>query len=702
MTIINGRYQLHSKLGEGGMGVVHLATDRLASAEVALKQVYIPLEQLAWLSELASKTISNLRLALAKEFQILAGLRHPYIISVLDYGFDMEQQPFYTMSYLPDVETILEAGIELDLEGKMALIKQTLQALAYLHRRGILHRDVKPTNVLVCNNTVRLVDFGLSSFKGQNGSSGGTLLYMSPEMLAKSGAPFVEATDLYSVGVIAYELLAERHPFDITSGNFADQVLQTEPDLSRLKVDEPLAQVIGRLLAKKPGDRYASAEACLAAISTALGEPAPEESEAIRESYLQAATFVGREAEMAQLKNAFEQAQAGRGTAVLIGGESGVGKSRLLEEFRIQALVDGALVVTGQGVHEGGDLPYKLWRDAVRHLLLTSDEIDDLTAGVLATVVSDIASLLGRPIPAPPQLEGQASEERLFHAITTLFQHQKQTVVLLLEDLQWAIASLDILTYLIRQVADLPLLIIGSYRDDERPELASQLSNMQPIKLRRLSEAAITRLSLSMLGEVGQRPEILTLLQRETEGNAFFLVEVVRALAEEAGQLGAIGETALPEKLLPQGIQSIVDWRLAHIPAEAEGLLQLAAVAGREIDQPVISELAADADVISWLNQCIDAAVLEVNENKWRFTHDKLREGVIDRLTPQSLVSHHQQVAFALEAIYAEDPNQAANLVYHWQQAGNDMKERVMLIWRESMRWSNMRIMMRSHSSAVP
>ncbi len=158
---------------------------------------------------------------------------------------------------------------------------------------------------------------------------------------------------------------------------------------------------------------------------------------------------------------------------------------------------------------------------------------------------------------------------------------QEQLVVLFLEDLQWTRESLTVLQYLNRQMATLPLMIIGSYRDNERPKLPNELPGMHHFKLERLSNEEITRLSQAMLGDVGQQPEVLTLLQRETEGNAFFLVEVVRALAEKAGRLKAIGEMTLPEQLLPEGIQTIIEQRLTYIPVKAQALLQLAAVAGQ-------------------------------------------------------------------------------------------------------------------------
>jgi serine/threonine protein kinase len=137
---IGGRYILERKLGEGGMGVVYQATDRLTQETVALKQVTIPAEQLEFTSRMSMGKSDNFRLA-------LASLRHPNIISVLDYGFDARRQPYLTMELLEDAPNLIEAGRKEQRPKQITLLVQVLQALAYLHRRGIIHRDLKPDNV---------------------------------------------------------------------------------------------------------------------------------------------------------------------------------------------------------------------------------------------------------------------------------------------------------------------------------------------------------------------------------------------------------------------------------------------------------------------------------------------------------------------------------------------------------------------------
>lgn len=676
MAFKSYRYVLEERVGHGGMGEVYTALDRLTGERVALKQIRMPSLQAGIMLVPPQQALQSLRLALAHEFRTLATLRHPNIISVLDYGFDQRNRPYFTMRYLEDAQTILQAGSGQTTTRQVQLIQELLESLAYLHRRSILHRDIKPENVLVTDDTVRVLDFGLATAKDDALESVGTWQYSAPEIFQEQSA--TEASDLYSVGLLAYELIAGERPFDMFDPDFLDLVLYEPADVTRLNVDAALANVVATLLEKEPQNRYPNAEAAIVAFSEAMSRPMPRESASIRESYLQAAQFVGRDEELSSLRMALAQAKNGTGSAWLVGGESGVGKTRLLNELQIEALVDGFLVLRGQGI-EGGGRPYQLWIDALRHLILQK-ELDDLSAGVLQAIVPDMEQLLNRPIPAPPTLNENAARQRLFSTIAKLFRQTEHPILLILEDLQWTKESLDILMHVNWQLAQFPLLIIGTYRDDERPNLPQELSTMTLMTLSRLNQQEIATLSSSMLGEAGQQAAVLELLQRETEGNAFFLVEVVRALAEEAGRLSAISQASLPERLFPQGIETIVSRRLAQVSETARSLLPGAAVLGRQLDLSLLMHLAQRQPIYiqldGWLSTCADAAIFDVANGRWQFAHDKLREGILNRLTAVERADWHLQAAQAIEAVYPAAPEQASTLVYHWRTVGDVTKER--------------------------
>lgn len=673
-SYLGGRYQLLNLLGAGGMGLVYRAHDRFNGESVALKRVRLNPEQ-AILNPHA--TPPDYRLALAQEFQSLASLRHPHIIAVRDYGFTPDQQPYFTMELLEEAKTILEVGQGQPLEFNVGLLLQILHALAYLHRRGIVHRDLKPSNILVSNGQVKLVDFGLSIAIGKSREIAGTLSYLPPEIL--QGAEAAATTDLYSFGVIAYELFAGQHPFNTANtSDLIDAILENQPDLAPLNVPPTLAALIGCLLEKEPAKRPSTAAQVIAELCQAVGLPPALETEATRESFLQAARFVGRETELNKLLSALDQLTLKQGSAWLVGGESGVGKSRLLNELRTRALVQGLTVLRGQAVSEGG-LPMHPWREVAQWLALLA-EPDDLEASILAALVPNIATLLNRSLPAAPELDPKAERVRLISIISLLLRRlaAKQPLLILLDDLHWAGSnSLALLTNL-SQLANEPnssLLIVAAYRDDESPNLPATLPSLQTLPLKRLSNQAVAELGESMLGESGRAPNIVNFLQHESEGNAFFVIEVVRTLAEESGGLAHIPEATLPAQILSGGIQQIAQRRLSRVPAESQPLLQLAAVAGRTLDLDVLKSAIPEANLEQWLNVCAEAAVLDVQEDRWRFAHDKLRESALNALPLGRRRELHRQVATALESVYPNSTAQAAALAHHWGAVGDSAKE---------------------------
>jgi len=668
-ALLGNRYQLLKPLGSGTMGQVYQAHDSLTNQLVALKQVSVRPRMPSNDENGLGEPNESLPLALAREFRTLAALRHPHIISVLDYGFDRQQRPYFTMDLLANAQTLLAAGQGQPLENRIDLLIQLLQALAYLHRRGILHRDLKPENVLVADGHVRVLDFGLSTPGQHNDGVTGTLAYMAPEVLRQQ--PTTAAADLYAVGVVAYQLLTgKQHPFHTSSpSRLLAHILYDEPDITAIE-NPRLAAVVARLLQKAPEDRYAEAGEVIAALCTAVSRPLPSESAAIRDSFLQTAQFIGRDAQLKRLANALEAAATGKGSAWLVGGESGVGKSRLLDELRIHALVAGAQVLRGQGI-EGGGQPYLFWRSILSHLALAVT-LSDLQAAVIKPLVPEIERLLGRPIPDAPKLTGQANQQRLHLTITDICQTAAQNnppLVLLLEDLHWSSESLEPLRILSRMAASLPLLIIGSYRSEERPYLPAECPDMTVLPLPRLAAAEIEALSISMLGEVGKRPSIIQFLHKETEGNTFFLVETMRALAEEAGRLDAVGMMALPQTVFAGSVQRLLQRRLDQVPPPYQPLLKLTAVAGRALDLTMVQAASPETRLARWLAACADAAVLEVQEETWRFTHDKLREALLASMAVEERQALHRQAADAYERAYPNDPNYAAILSGHWLEA---------------------------------
>ncbi len=677
------RYILHNPLGKGGMGVVYRATDRLTGREVALKQVLTDIEVLG----LNSTSMTDFRMALAREFKLSSSLRHPNIIQVLDYGFDSNQHPYFTMELLPTPQTILEAGLQQSLTGKVNLLVQTLYALAYLHRRGIVHRDLKPANILVADETVKVLDFGLSVVQGRQNqpqedivdTTAGTLAYMAPEILM--GETSGVAADLYAVGMMAYEMIAHHHPFELDNpAMLINDIMFTMPDISALDVSDYLATVIARLLQKDPAERYNDASEVAAALRNAVNLPENIELSAIRESFLQAASLVGRDDELKQLADALEHALQGQGGTWLIAGENGVGKTRLVDELRRLAMVKGATVMRGQAVHVGSR-PYESWLPILRWLALLNDTFTSEDLQLLKQFIPDIHTLLPEIATdiEPTSLPPAKVRARLLELLERILRSQPTPVVMIFEDLHWAGSeTLKLLADFHKRVTDLPLLVLATFRDDEKPDLAASLPGMPVMKLRRLSEQAIADLSAAMLGDAGRSPQVVELLRRETEGNVFFVVEVVRALASEVGHLEQIGRMTLPQRVFAGGMNAVLQRRLGLISADDQALLRVAAVMGRELDLPLLQTLAENIHFEIWLTRCSSAALLEVENDQWRFAHDKLREQLLEDTPEVERRELHQRVVQALENYHTPAGNllmHVAALAYHSGKAGDIAKE---------------------------
>ncbi len=699
--LVDNSYWLRERLGQGGMASVYRAHYRLSGEAVALKVVLTERQEAG---EVDPDDGFRLRLALLREFQTLSSLHHPNIVDVLSYGLDEGRDPYFTMELLEQPLDIVTAAYGQPLARQVDLLVQLLRALTYVHRRGLLHRDIKPSNVLCVGSQVKVLDFGIAVASGQAEGAAGTIDYMAPELL--QGQPPSVASDLYAVGILAHQMFTGQFPHNRASRtSFLNSLFNTNSDitidrgvadlissysqtfsegekpLSRERaatacgVEGPVGQVIERLLARDPQARYGSAAEVVHALAAALGESITLETVATRESFLQANELIGRERELQSLKERLSAALGQQGSSILLGGESGVGKSRLLAEIRTLAMVSGAIVAQGQAITEGGSY-LQIWLPILRTLCLHVQLGDD-ELSVLKELLPDLPAIVERVIPDAPKVAPELAEKRLSAVIESLFLRPTRPLVILLEDLHWAEPdSLGLLNRLSRLASSRRLLLIGTYRDDESPELPQRLSDMAVIRLARLDRDAISQLSVSMLGEAGKQPWVIEYLQRHTEGNVFFLVEVARALSGQ-GDLSQLGEAAaLPDQLMTLGIGRIVERRLEQVPDSYRAVLKGAAIIGRKLDTAALQQLFPALDLRSFLRDCANAAILDTADGEWRFAHDKLREGLLEQLGAAQRRELHGRVAVVLEGLYSDWEPAAGALAYHFREAGVPDKAR--------------------------
>src|SRR3954465_2617919 len=265
-TVVDGRYRIQRRIGSGGMADVYSAEDSQLGREVALKVLH---RRFARDAEFVER--------FRREASAAAGLQHPNVVSVFDRG-EFDGTYYIAMEYLPGrtLKDVIREEAPLDQQRVIGMAIQILQAAAFAHRRGVIHRDFKPHNVIVGDDgRLKVTDFGIAragaSEMTETGSIMGTAAYLSPEQAQgqRVGAP----SDLYSIGVIVYEMLTGRVPFAGESAGWIalKHVSEEPPPLRQLRPDvhPRLEQAVGRALLKDPAQRYASADEFIAALEQA-------------------------------------------------------------------------------------------------------------------------------------------------------------------------------------------------------------------------------------------------------------------------------------------------------------------------------------------------------------------------------------------------------------------------------------------------
>ena len=367
---IQGRYLVSTTIGSGGMGAIYSVTDLASRREIALKQLVL---------ETTHHHYATSAALFEREFQTLCELRHPRVIEVYDYGID-ERGPFYTMELLDGGD--LRARCPLPWREACAIIYDICSSLALLHSRRLVHRDVSPGNVRCTRDGhAKLIDFGAMVPMGPGGLVVGTAQFVAPEVVHR--ADLDARTDLFSLGATFYAALTGRSPYP--AGNFAEleaawNVKPAPPSQAASDIPEALDALVLALIAIEPAMRPRSAFEVMQRLA-AIADIERGEPVSVSRAYLSTPVMVGRDQQMAALRNRMAQAFAGRGGSVFIEGPAGVGRSRVLDACAIAAQTSGATVLrasgatsTGGGFHVAATLARQLVENASERAFLVARE----------------------------------------------------------------------------------------------------------------------------------------------------------------------------------------------------------------------------------------------------------------------------------------------------------------------------------------
>ena len=710
--LAGGRYRIKGYLGEGGRKVVYLAQDAALDREVAIAMLK------------TDDLDRGGRHQLEREAQAMARLGdHPNIVAVFDIGED-GGEPYIVSQYMAggSLDKRLEEVVDhrLPVPEAIAMADSMAAALEHAHRQGVVHRDLKPSNVWLTEDRVaKLGDFGLAFSADRSritraGAIVGTVSYMAPEQAL--GKTPDACSDIYSLGALLYEMLAGRPPF---VGDSAVAVISQHtsaepvaPSWHNPEVTPELEQVVLRCLQKEPDERFADASELRQALRearAALERPAEpaDPAGAGHDDPLGAlaeGVFVGREEEVGRLRAALEDALAGRGRLTMLVGEPGIGKTRTAQELVTYARMRGARVLIGRA-HEGEGAPaYWPWVQVARAYMegRSKEEVRaDMGPGAtdIAQVIGDVRGLLPDTGLAGPAsaTDSEQARFRLFDSVTTFLRNasRREPLVIVLDDLHWAdTPSLLLLEFMARELNGARLLVVGTYRDVElgrRHPLSRVLGELareslvDRVLLRGLTRQDVARF-IEMTASIRPPDRLVRTVHEETEGNPFFVSEIVSLLASE-GHLESGAATGDVLLTIPQGVREVVGRRLDRLSEHCNWVLSAASVIGREFALDVLAPVVCDevtaqfpdkdpADLtrerlLEVLDEAVAARVIHAADvGRFTFAHALVREALYEELGVTRRTRLHRRVGDTIERVYGSGSEQHLDqLAHHFLQA---------------------------------
>jgi len=421
--------------------------------------------------------------------------------------------------------------------------------------------------------------------------------------------------------------------------------------------------------------------------TTVVEQPAAAVDDVQARDSLAGGVFVGRLREMDDLQAALEDALSGRGRLVALSGEPGIGKTRTAQELGVLAEHQGAQVLWGRCYEEEGVPPYWPWVQAIRSYISGKDPEElrsEMGAGSqhVAEIISEVRERLPG-LGTPPHVEPEQACFRLFDAITNFLKNaaQNQPLMLVLDDLQWADrSSLLLLEFLAREIEASHLLLVGTYRDvDLSPEhpfarsidVLNREGLLQRVSLSGHTQSDVARL-IEVTAGVSPPEDFVEAVHTQTEGNPLFITEVVRLLMQEGDLTADSGATWTVR--IPEGVREVIGRRLNGLSQEANEILTIASVSGREFDPTVIAPLIEDTneDRLREVLQEAMAALLieELPRGRYQFSHALVREKFAEDMSLTRKAGLHATIGETLEEIYGRDAEtHAAELAHHFSEA---------------------------------
>jgi PAS domain S-box-containing protein len=601
-------------------------------------------------------------------------------------------------------------GRPLDVSHFLRIAIPLAGALRQVHERGLIHKDIKPANILVdaVSGGVWLTGFGIASRLPREHQAAappeliaGTLAYMAPEQTGRMNRSVDSRSDVYALGVTFYEMLTGKLPFtaaDPMEWVHCHIARRPAPPSERVAgVPGTLSAIVMKLLAKTAEERYQTAAGIEADLRRCLAEweshgriePFSLGGCDVSDRLLIPEKLYGREREIETLLAAFDRVvTSGRPELVLVSGYSGIGKSAVVNELHKALVPQRGLFATGKFDQYKRDIPYatlaQAFQSLIRALLGKSDtelagwrdalrEALGPNARLMIDVVPELKLLIGEQPPVvelPPQ-QAQGRLQLVFRRFLGVFAQPEHPLTLFLDDLQWLdAATLDMLADLLTQADVQQLLVIGAYRDNEVDSAHPLMRKLDAIRkagafVQEISLAPLAREDLGRLiadtlsCASGNAAPLARLVHEKTGGNPFFAIQFISALAEE-GLLRFDHDAArwrweldrLHAKGYTDNVVDLMVGKLTRLPVQTQAALQQLACLGNIAKITMLSVVLgkSEDDVRSDLWDAVRLELVEHLEDSYRFIHDRVQEAAYSLIPERLRTEAHLRVGRLLGA----------------------------------------------------
>ena len=709
--LLDGKYRITRLLGSGGMGAVYAAQRVTLGDTVAIKCI------------LDDRNTEENRQRFVREARAAARIRHPNVVQVYDFGIPERGAPYMVMEFLdgPTLSQVLKAEERLPIDHALEVFADVCSAVEAGHRRGVVHRDIKPGNVMLAygddeREPTKVLDFGLARLVtevvpddlSRPGALLGTVAYMAPEQVADGRV--TPSCDVFALAVLLYEMLTGELPFR-AANQVATLLRISQGDHDPIQSHRPevpaaLAEAVAVGLAVDPADRprspedlgrlagapikttrprsrtAASADPGATTFERSGGRGLRQRLRAAEDSGSSGSTrrmrkagpkaepdaslFFGRSEALEALQSQFDAVLSGSDASpTLIVGEAGVGKTRLLDEWVQRLRRRNTTVVRGRFFAYAGDRPPPL--EAMQWILASADSSGTSRAQPGANT--------GAP---HDKWQAFASMAEQFVA-----KARERPLVVALDDLQWASeVDLEFLAYLPHAARPHPVAIVGTARprgSEElrrwRAALSGQLA-LRMIELETFSDAELRAWLDGAFGRIQIRPRDVRRIHHSTGGNPFAVWETLRRLVT-SGKLVRSDEAWVCDDLfdvgLPQSVQAHVQARISEVAADVRATLDVACVVGEEFRVETVAAAAGttEDEVERQLQTAAEQGLVSERGLSpgadFRFALPGLRDVLYDAMSPRVRTSHHRRVVVTLGRLYASYGDRLAHLLaYHY------------------------------------